>query len=293
LKNSQTQHLRKDFRKKPTSQTSKQPQHSSARLAIRKDFSRPSISRIRLQKILSQAGICSRRKAEELIEQGKVKVNNKLITQQGTRVTEKDKISVNGKIIYLGFPKVAYAFNKPKFVVSEIKKGSKSGISYGQSGQKTDTKNKQKTILDFLPLHLANIGLFNVGRLDKDTTGLIILTNDGDFANKLAHPSFEAKKIYIAEIKGTLKKHHISQLIKKGIDLEGDIQKFDSMEILGSTSGITLVRIELHSGKNRIIRRVFDSLGYEVLELSRIQVDKIILGNLKPGKLRKISLKSF
>lgn len=225
----------------------------------------------RLQKLIANAGYCSRRKAEELIKQGKVKVNGKVITI-GDKATEQDTILVEGK--KLNFARKQYfLFCKPKGMVSSL----------------SDPK-EENTIGKFIKKHFKE-RLIPVGRLDKHTEGLIILTNDGDFANKIMHPRYEIKKTYFVRVDKLFKKEH-KQKLEQGIMLEGKktypakLRKITESEI----------EITIHEGRNRIVRKMMDTLGYKVFQLIRIKIGKVDIGRLKPGQFRRLGdkeIKSF
>jgi 23S rRNA pseudouridine2605 synthase len=224
---------------------------------------------IRLQKALSAAGVSSRRKAEEMMLQGRIKVNGKVVRELGTRVSpETDSVMVDGRPIQLDPDRIYLAFHKPKGVVSTM------SDEFGRS-----------SLADFFQEYDR---VFNVGRLDQETTGLLIMTNDGDLANKLAHPRHEVSKLYAARVKGRLEKTDI-QILKEGVKLEDGVQKADSVKIVDQRPGETLVEIELHSGKNRIVRRMFEAIGHPVVDLTRRSFGPLRLGALKPGQYRELS----
>jgi len=219
----------------------------------------------RLQKVLAHAGICSRRKAEELILQGQVEVNDQVVTRLGTKVEpEKDKISVSGKPVDLE-KKIYIAINKPKGYISTV----------------SDTHNRL-TVLDLVP---RDQRLYPVGRLDKDTTGLLIMTNDGDLAHRLSHPKFEVEKTYEAVIKGELSRKDIERL-QKGIYLEGRRTAPSKVKILFSQRNRTCLRIAIREGRKRQVRLMLLYVKHPVVELKRVKFGNLSLGNLKPGQWR-------
>lgn len=226
-------------------------------------------SGIRLQKVLAAAGVASRRASEELIVQGRVKVNGKVVRELGSRVDPNlDQVQVDGRPIQLDPDRVYLAFHKPKNVVSSMS---------DEMGRK-----------DLSSFFLGYDRVFNVGRLDAETTGLLLMTNDGDLAHALAHPSFGIEKLYVAKVRGTLDRVAIQKLLD-GVRLEDGLQKADSAKILDVSEQSSLLELTLHSGKNRIVRRMLEEIGYPVLELTRKSFGPLRLGNLKPGQFRELS----
>lgn len=224
---------------------------------------------IRLQKVMAAAGVASRRVCEDLIVQGRVKVNDRVVKELGTRIDPAvDRVSVNGMPIQLDASRVYLALNKPKGVVSSMA-----------------DENGRPDLMQFV---VGYDRVFNVGRLDSETTGLIIMTNDGDLAHKLAHPKFGVEKTYVAKISGTATSQLIHKLLS-GFELEDGFIKADRAHILDVSEFESLIEITLHSGRNRIVRRMFDFLGYPVIELVRRQFGPIHLGPLKEGRIRELS----
>ncbi len=222
---------------------------------------------MRLNKYIASSGICSRRKADELIEQGVVSVNGKKITELGFQVGEKDKVFIKNEIIR---PKKHeyYRFYKPTGYITS-----------------TDDEKGRKIIYDLLPSSMHN--LKPVGRLDKDSSGLIILTNDGDLINELTHPSVKVPKVYIVSVNGRIHFNHLEKMVK-GIEIEeGKIAYADS-QIIESTNKRTTLQIILYQGLNRQIRKMFEALGFEVISLKRIQHAIIELEGLKKGQFKPI-----
>lgn len=215
----------------------------------------------RVQKLLSNYGYCSRRQAEKLIEEGKVKVNNKIISL-GDKASETDKIYVDGKLVAQE-KKVYLIFNKPVGCITAVK------------------DPRFKTVMDYIKIKER---VFPVGRLDYNTSGLLILTNDGDFANKIMHPRYEIKKTYFVKLNEPVAKQDIISL-KKGIKLEDGITSPAEITNIFANN----LEITIHEGKKRIVRRMFKALGYYVLFLTRIKIGNLKLGNLKPGKYRPLS----
>ena len=224
---------------------------------------------IRLQKVLANAGVASRRVCEELILEGRVKVNGKKVTELGTRIDPAvDQVTVNGTPVQLDASRIYLALNKPLGVVSSM-----------------------KDELGRPDLHQYTIKydrVFNVGRLDAETTGLLLLTNDGDLAHKLAHPSFGVAKLYWARVVGEVSQQSLNQLVK-GIELEDGVAKADKIRLLDAASDESLVEIVLHSGKNRIVRRMFEAIGHPVVGLVRKSFGPIQLGPMRPGQVRELN----
>jgi 23S rRNA pseudouridine2605 synthase len=224
---------------------------------------------IRLQKVLANAGVASRRVCEDLIVAGAVKVNGKQVKELGTRVNpEVDKITVRGTPIQLDATRVYLMLNKPYGVVS--------------------TMSDEQGRPDLNQYTFDYDRVFNVGRLDAETTGLLLMTNDGDLAHKLMHPSFEVSKTYQAKLEGAIPQSSINKLLK-GLELEDGFIKADKARVMSTSNDQSMVKIELHSGRNRIVRRMFDALGFPVIALVRRQFGPLHLGNLKSGAMRELT----
>ena len=225
----------------------------------------------RLQKVIAQAGITSRRKAEELIINGKVKVNGNVITELGTKVSEKDRIEVNN-ILISKEQKEYYILNKPRGVVTTT----------------NDDKNR-KTVVDLIP---TKARIYPVGRLDYDTTGLLLLTNDGDFANILTHPTKQIEKVYVAKLKGIIKGEQINRL-KNGVYLDGQLVQAQRVKLKKADlkTNTCMVQITICEGKNHQVKRMFEDVGYEVLKLKREKEAFFELKNLNSGEFRKLTPK--
>ena len=225
----------------------------------------------RLQKVIASSGITSRRKAEELIVQGKVKVNGKTITELGTKVNPSDLIEVDGEIIKKE-EFVYFLLNKPREVLSTTK----------------DDKGR-KTVVDLID---TDKKIFPVGRLDYDTTGAIILTNDGEFSNILTKPNNEIKKLYIAKLDSILLKEDIIKL-KKGIRLDSKLIKPDRVKLkkVNSKNKTCIVEITIHEGLNHEVKRLFNKLGYNVLKLKREAIGIFNIINIPSGKYRPLTIK--
>lgn len=226
----------------------------------------------RLQKVIAQAGIASRRKAEELITEGKVKVNGKIVTELGTKVSDKDQIEVENNLIEKEI-KEYYLLNKPRGVVTTTQ----------------DDKNR-KTVIDLIP---TNARIYPVGRLDYDTTGALLLTNDGDFANILMHPKHEVAKVYVAKVKGIIKGEQINRL-KDGVEIEpGIIVKGERVKLkkTDSKSNTSMVQITITEGKNHQVKKMFEAVGFEVVKLKREKIAFFDLKDLQSGEYRKLTPK--
>ncbi len=221
----------------------------------------------RLNKYIAQSGICSRRDADELITSGQVVVNGKTITELGFKVTEKDKVFVNKQLIH---PKKHeyYRFYKPAGYITT-----------------SDDEKGRKTIYDVIPEELHN--LKPVGRLDKDSTGLIILTNDGDLINELTHPSVKVPKIYIVSVDGRINSEHIRKMAA-GIEIEPGKIAYADVMVIETSSNSTMMQITLYQGLNRQIRKMFEHLGFKVKSLKRVQHATITIGDLKRGEVKPI-----
>lgn len=225
----------------------------------------------RLQKVIAQAGIASRRKAEELITDGKVKVNGIVVTELGTKVSEKDQIEVNNEIIEKE-KKEYYLLNKPRGVVTTTQ----------------DEKNR-RTVVDLIPTAAR---IYPVGRLDYDTTGVLLLTNDGEFANILMHPTSNVDKVYMAKLEGIIKGEQINKL-KEGVELDGEIVKPSRVKLkkVDPKSNSCMVQITIHEGKNHQVKRMFESVGFPVSKLKREKEAFFDLKDLQSGEFRKLTPK--
>ena len=231
---------------------------------------------VRLQKVLAQAGIASRRACEALISEGRVEVNSEVVVEQGRRVDpERDVIRVDGARIPPPRRHLYLAMNKPRGVVVTM-----------------DDPEGRRTVADVLSKGgsrlVKNERLFHVGRLDTDSEGLLILTNDGELANKLAHPSYQVPKTYIAEVTGLVSAATLQRL-RHGITLEDGPVRPTSVKIVSSAAERTLIKITLQEGRNRIVRRTMEAVGHPVRRLSRIGIGPVRLGNLKVGEYRELT----
>jgi 23S rRNA pseudouridine2605 synthase len=225
---------------------------------------------VRLQKLLAQSGVASRRRCEELMLDGKVTVDGEVVTRLGTKVDPRTAvIRVEGRRLPPVSPNVYLALNKPRGVVSTM----------------SDPQGR-RTLSDLVADRPER--LFHVGRLDTDTSGLIILTNDGDFAQRLAHPSYEVDKTYVAEVRGDVAKATLAQL-RDGVTLEDGPVTVSSVRIVQRGAGKTIVELVIHEGRNRIVRRLLDSVGHPVTQLTRTRIGPVALGQLKAGELRELT----
>ncbi len=227
----------------------------------------------RIQKLIAEYGYTSRRKAEELIIDGRVKVNGEVVSL-GDKASRSDIITIDDISINKEVAKRVYVLNKPREVVSTV----------------SDDKNR-KTVVDLIK---TNERIYPIGRLDYDTTGLILLTNDGELANILMHPKNNIKKTYIAKLNKILSKED-SIRIKKGIKIDGRVVEVDFIKLrsLDKKNNTSIVEITIHEGRNHIIRRLFETLNYDVIKLKREGYAFLTLGDLKSGDYRELSLKEI
>jgi len=224
----------------------------------------------RLQKVIARAGIASRRKSEDLIKEGKVKVNGKVVTELGIKVSSSDKVEVNEVQIEREEP-VYFLLYKPRGVISSV----------------SDDKGR-KVVTDFFSEFKERI--YPVGRLDYDTSGLLLLTNDGEFANLLMHPRNEIEKVYVAKVKGIPLKESIRKL-EKGIRLEDGKTAPAKVKMLSGDKKkqTAIVEIIIHEGRNRQVKRMFEAIGHEVLKLKRERYGFLTLNGLSAGDARELT----
>jgi len=224
---------------------------------------------VRLQKVLAAAGVASRRACEIMISEGRVEVNGRLVVEQGTRVDpDRDVIRVDGSRIPPPRRHQYLVLNKPRGVVSTL----------------ADPEGR-RTLADFLP---GRERLFHVGRLDTDSEGLLILTNDGEFAHRLAHPSYEVPKTYLAEVAGVVNQATLRRL-RGGISLDDGPVRPTGVTLVSSGTDRSLIKITLHEGRNHIVRRTMEAVGHPVRRLSRTGIGPVRLGNLKVGEVRDLT----
>ena len=226
---------------------------------------------IRLQKVLAQAGVGSRRACEELIDEGRVEVDGNIVLEQGLRVDPRRQvIKVDGMRIPTAPGHVVLALNKPRGVHSTM----------------TDEKGRP-CVGDYLKGRKER--LFHVGRLDADTEGLLLLTNDGELAQRLAHPSFGVDKTYLAQVKGSIERD-LGKRLRDGVELEDGYVRVDRFRIVTSAPGRALVEVVIHEGRKHIVRRLLAAVGHPVEGLVRVKVGPIGLGDLRAGKVRTLSI---
>lgn len=242
--------------------------------------------RVRLQKALAHAGVASRRACEALITRGRVEVNGEVVHELGTRIDpESDEVRVDGVVVQLDVSKRYFVLNKPRGVVSTMSdEQGRPDLSEYARGVEAEHEADVDGSSD------GSLRLYNVGRLDTDTSGLLVLTNDGELAHRLAHPSFGVQKTYIAKVRGRVTAATIQRL-KDGIELSDGPIHADAAKLLpGGRSGAhSLVEITLHSGRNRIVRRMLANVGHPVVELVRRQFGPLHLGTMRIGELRELS----
>lgn len=225
---------------------------------------------VRLQKLMAAAGVASRRVSEDLITAGRVEVNGEVVTELGRRVAATDAVSVDGTPIQLDTTRRYLMLNKPVGIVSSLN-DDRGRPDLSRFVSKFEER------------------LFNVGRLDVQTSGLLILTNDGELAHVLAHPKFGVMKTYVAKAQGRITPQTVAKL-RSGVELEDGPIAADKVRIVGEAQAHeTIVEITLHSGRNRIVRRMLDEVGHPVIDLVRRQFGPLHLGNLPPGALRDLS----
>ncbi|MCV7229452.1 pseudouridine synthase [Mycolicibacterium komossense] len=237
----------------------------------------PNSEGVRLQKVLSQAGIASRRVAEKMILDGRVEVDGQIVVELGRRVDpENSEIRVDGAKVRFDDTLVYLALNKPLGMLS------------------TMSDEKGRPCIGDLVEHRVrgNKKLFHVGRLDADTEGLILLTNDGELAHRLMHPSYEVPKTYQATVLGHVPRG-LGKKLRDGIELEDGIVHVDDFAMIDTIPGRTLVRVTLHEGRNRIVRRLFAQVGFPVEALVRTDIGEVSLGDQRPGSLRGLTKKEI
>ncbi|GAB3769768.1 23S rRNA pseudouridine2605 synthase [Nocardioides ginsengisegetis] len=231
---------------------------------------------IRLQKLLAQSGVASRRKCEELMLEGLVVVDGEVVTRLGTKVDPATAvIRVDGKRLPPISPHVYLVLNKPRGVVSTM-------------SDPEGRRNLSDLVAD------RPERLFHVGRLDTDTSGLILLTNDGDFANRMAHPSYEVDKTYVAEVEGEMYRGTVKKLLE-GVTLDdGPVTVSQARIVSGAhgknAPGRTIIELVIHEGRNRIVRRMLDHVGFPVRRLTRTAIGPVSLGRLRSGEMRELTL---
>ncbi|MBQ9014518.1 MAG: rRNA pseudouridine synthase [Firmicutes bacterium] len=224
---------------------------------------------MRLNKYIASAGICSRRKADELIAAGNVKINGAVMREMGYDVQESDQVSVNGQMIEAAGRKVYVAVNKPKGYITSM-------------SDERDRATVAELVKD-IPERL-----FPVGRLDYNTTGLLLMTNDGDLAYRLTHPKHEVYKTYVAMVSGVVSDARLAKL-RKGVDIGGFVTSPAKVRVIKQNPRSATVEISIREGKNRQVRKMFAAVGNKVIELERIAIGEIRLGHMQQGHYRKLT----
>lgn len=224
---------------------------------------------MRLQKYLARANVASRRASEQYILDGRVKVNGALVTELGTKVKKSDKVEVDGEEISLVKKKYYIMLNKPAGYVTT------ASDEFGR-----------KTVFDLT----ADIKdrLFPIGRLDADTEGLLILTNDGDFTYKVSHPSHNIEKVYHAYISGVLTRAE-ADILRRGVEIDGRYTAPAKISVVDAAKNSCIVEVRIHEGRNRQVRKMLDAVGHRVLELKRVAIGNVTVGNLPLGKWRHLT----
>lgn len=223
---------------------------------------------IRLNRYIARAGVSSRREADTLIAEGRVSVNGAVVTELGTKVSPSDDVSVDGRPIRPKGP-AYFLLNKPKDTITT----------------KSDEKGR-RTVMDLLDLPLGEkSALFPVGRLDRDTTGALLLTNDGDLAHRLMHPRYLVEKLYVVTTRQPVKPHEIEAL-REGVTLEDGVAQADHAGFVGDDA--REVALQIHEGRNRQVRRMFETLGHEVTALERTHYAGLDLQGLRRGRWRRL-----
>ncbi|HHW95367.1 MAG TPA: rRNA pseudouridine synthase [Mogibacterium sp.] len=223
---------------------------------------------MRINKYIAAAGIASRRKADEMIEAGRVRVNGIVLQTLGYHVKDDDRVEVDGKLIELQKKKVYYLLNKPTGYVTS-----------------TFDKEGRPTVIELVP---DEIRVFPVGRLDYNSSGLLILTNDGELSNRLMHPSHEFDKKYVVRATGIVTRAEAARL-EKGIDIGGFITSPAKVKLIRHDRNSTIAEVTIHEGKNRQVRRMFKAIGHPVEELCRVGLGNLVIGRLAVGQYRKLS----
>lgn len=225
---------------------------------------------VRLQKLLAGAGFGSRRACEKLIEDGRVEVDEQVVTELGVRVDPaRQVVRVDGDRVVVDTDRIYLAFNKPAGVVSSMQ-----------------DEEGRPDLSDYVG-HLSQ-RLFHVGRLDVDTEGLLLLTNDGDLAHRLQHPAYGVPKTYVAQVHGVVGPG-VGKQLREGVTLEDGLAKADSFKVVDNIPGHSIVEVVLHEGRKHIVRRMLDEVGYPVEVLSRVQIGPVLLGELRPGRYRGLA----
>jgi len=239
--------------------------------ATRPKIQRAVVEQMPLNKYIAHSGVCSRRDAADIIKAGKVKVNGEPMLEPGFKISPKDTVTVNGKKVNPVKDLVYILLNKPKDYLTT-----------------TDDPQQRKTVLDLITTATKE-RVYPVGRLDRNTSGVLLLTNDGDLSQKLTHPSNEIRKIYAVTLDKPLSKNHFEEILK-GVPLEDGMAHVDSLAFTDVTDK-TQLGVELHTGRNRIVRRIFEHYGYDVKNLDRVTFAGLTKKNVQRGKWRFLSEK--
>src|SRR5690242_422300 len=243
------------------------PEHPGDRRAAEPDTDRQGE---RLQKVLARAGVASRRVVEDMIDQGRISVNGETVRVQGMRVDpHADRISVDGSRIEIRDDRATYAINKPAGVLTAM------------------SDDRARPTVGDLVGDLAP-GLVHVGRLDQDTEGLLLVTNDGELAHRLAHPSYEVPKTYLAQVSGSVPRD-MAKRLRSGIELEDGPVKVDAFRVVDTPAGQSVVEVVLHEGRKHIVRRLLAQVGLPVSRLTRTAVGPVQLNRMRVGSIRKLT----
>jgi len=267
MRNMKNQDGGRNFRRKPQQEEKAfQPEKKKISLIKKGD------EEIRLNKYIANSGVCSRREADKLIADGEITVNGKVVTELGAKVSKRDEVLYKGKPLDVE-KKVYLLLNKPRGFVTTL-----------------DDPHAEHTVMELVE-HACTERIYPVGRLDKETSGVLLFTNDGELAKKLTHPSYEKKKIYHVFLNVDFSDEHLEQM-QKGFELEDGFIKADSISFVDPADR-TQVGIEIHSGRNRIVRRIFAHFGYKVARLDRVYFAGLTKKNLPRGKWRFLSPKEI
>jgi 23S rRNA pseudouridine2605 synthase len=264
----QKRKLRQEKREKieKTKPEIKDTRNRERKLQLDTESRKSEIAAMPLNKFIAHAGICARREAAEIVKQGKAQVNHVVVYEPGFKVSSKDEVFVNGKQVFLQENLVYILLNKPKDYITTAK----------------DPEGR-KTVFDLIK-HATKERIYPVGRLDRNTTGVLLMTNDGELAQKLTHPSFEVKKLYEVKLDKPLSKKDFETILE-GVTLEDGFVKADALAY-ADTKDKSVIGIEIHSGRNIIVRRLFEHLHYDVKNLDRVMFANLTKKNVDRGKWR-------
>ncbi len=224
---------------------------------------------MRLNKYIAQAGVASRRKADELIAAGNVKINGLPMKEMGYDVQEGDIVEVNGRVIKTSNKMIYIMLNKPKGYITSL-----------------NDERDRPTVIELITDIQER--LFPIGRLDYNTSGMLLMTNDGDLAFKLTHPKYKIYKTYRAKVQGILSRERVA-ILEKGVDIGGFVTSKSNVNIIKQNDRNAIVEIQIYEGKNRQVRKMFSAVGNKVLELERVAIGELYLGHLKEGHYRKLT----